>query len=629
MSVHSPKPYRPRTGPTRREQPMSHLTVDRRDWTFLLHEHIGVERLLDLPAYSEFDRETLDSIVEEGIRFAEEKIAPLNEISDRVGVKLVDGRVQTPEGFAQVFRELADNGWLAATHSPEFGGMGVPLSVSTAYMEAMNAACQAFFMYGGLTHAAGHLVETFGSDEMKAKYVEKMYNGTFGGTMCLTEPHAGTAVGDLRTSATPQDDGTFLIEGNKIWISGGDADFYGNVIHLVLARVKGDPEGTKGISLFVVPRILVNDDGSLGEYNNVEVGGIEHKMGINGSATCAMVFGDAGPTRGWIVGERCQGIRYMFQMMNEARIACGLQGASLANASFQQALAFAKDRKQGPDIAKKNMDGPSVEIIQHPDVRRNLLFMKAYSEGTRALLAHAAYWGDLALHATDDAERTKAQDMIDLVTPIAKAYSTDKGFKVTELGIQVFGGSGYCQDYPVEQYMRDIKISSIYEGTNGIQALDLLGRKMRQKGGALFMTYIMDTGEWVEAHKDHEIAGDVVKAVANTQGKVGEVAFWISSTAKQDIRLGMLQATPFLEIMGDLMVGRLLAEQAIISAAALQEKYGKTSFSTEERENDSEIAFYTGKIDSARFFAAEVLTLSGAKARAMMSGATAALDIVF
>lgn len=608
---------------------MSHLKVDRRDWQFLLHEQIGVERLLSLPAYADFDRETLDSIVAEGIKFAEDRIAPLNEISDRVGARLVDGRVQTPEGFAEIFRELCDNGWIASTHSPEFGGMGVPLCVSTAYMEAMNAACQAFFMYGGLTHAAGHLIETFGSDEMKQKYVEKMYTGIFGGTMCLTEPHAGTAVGDLRTSATPQDDGTFLIEGNKIWISGGDADFYSNVIHLVLARVKGDPDGTRGISLFVVPRLLVGDDGSLGEYNHVEVAGLEHKMGINGSSTCAMVFGDSGPTRGWLVGERCQGIRYMFQMMNEARIACGVQGSSLANAAYQQALAFAKDRKQGPDLAKKDMDGPSVEIINHPDVRRNLMFMKAYSEGTRSLLAHAAYWGDLAHRATDEAERTRAQDMIDLVTPIAKAYSTDKGFKVTELAIQVFGGSGYCQDYPVEQYMRDIKISSIYEGTNGIQALDLLGRKMRQKGGALFMTYIMDTGEWVEKHKDNETLADAVKAVANTQGKVGEVAFWISSKAREDIKLAMMQATPFLELMGDLMVGRLLVDQGIIAAAALQERYGKTTFTAEEREADSEIAFYCGKIDSARFFAAEVLTLSGAKARAMTSGTTAALDMVF
>ena len=606
---------------------MSHLKVDLRDWKFLLHEQLKVEQLLSLPAYSDFDRDTLDTIIEEGTRFAVEKIAPLNEVSDREGAQLVDGTIKTPAAFAAVWKAMCENGWLSLGRSPEYGGQGVPLSVATAVMESMNAGCQAFFMYGGLTQAAGHLLEAFGDEAMREKYIPKMYSGEWGGTMCLTEPQAGSAVGDATTSAAPQEDGTFLIEGNKIFISGGDADFYGNVVHLVLARIKGDPAGIKGISLFVVPKYIVEADGSNGAYNNVVVEGIEHKMGINGSATCQLSFGVNGPTRGFLIGEPCKGIVYMFQMMNEARIACGLQGSSLANAAYQQALSYARDRKQGPDLA--DMRGASVEIIRHPDVRRNLLFMKAYSEGTRALLARAAYWGDLAHNATDEAQKVRAQDLIDLVTPIAKAYSTDKGFKVTELAIQVFGGYGYCQDYPVEQYMRDVKIASLYEGTNGIQALDLLGRKMRQKGGALFMTYIMSVNDLVEKAGGRAELAPCVQALQKAQGALGEVAFWLGQTAGKNVQLAMLQATPFLELFGDLMVGELLTEQALIALDALEAKYGKTSFTTEEREGDKEIAFYAGKVDTARFFAAEVLRFAASKAKVMMSGETAALDMVF
>lgn len=601
---------------------MSHLIFDRRDWKFIMHEQLGFDRLLDVPAFKDFDMETFDAILDEAAKFATEKIAPINKVGDEQGCKLVDGRVQTPEGYAQVWQEMREQGWNGAAHSEAFGGQGLPYSIVLAIHDAFNGACQAFAMYQGLTSGAGHLIETFGSDALKQKYVARMYSGEFGGTMCLTEPQAGTMVGDATTSATPRDDGSYSIEGNKIFISGGDADFYQNTVHMVLARVKGDPAGTKGLSLFVVPRVLVGDDGSLGALNNVEVTGLEHKMGINGSATCSISFGADGPTQGWLIGEQGEGLPYMFQMMNEARIECGLQGASLANASYQQALAYAKDRKQGPDL--EDLKGDSVEIINHPDVRRNLMIMKAYAEGCRALLAQAAICADLAHYGGDE----EAQDMVDLLTPIAKAYPTDKGFKVTELGVQVFGGYGYIKEYPVEQYLRDVKIASIYEGTNGVQALDLLGRKMRQKGGALFMTYVQQLAGFLGTLDGHDALGPVKEYLTAAQGALGEVAFWISSTARGDRKLAMLQATPFLELFGDVMVGHQLAHQARVASEKLTAKIGTATPTVEQQAADRDVAFYAGKIASARFFASEVLLYAPAKARAMTSGERAALDVV-
>lgn len=601
---------------------MSHLIFDRRDWKFLMHEQLGFDRLLEISNFEDFDMEMFDVILDEAAKFAVEKIAPINKVGDEEGCHIEDGRVKTPTGYAEVWKEMREQGWNGAAHSPEFGGQGLPYSIVLAIHDAFNGACQAFAMYQGLTSGAGHLIETFGDDGLKNAYVARMYSGEFGGTMCLTEPQAGSMVGDATTSAEPTGDGSYLIEGNKIFISGGDADFYANTVHMVLARVKGDPAGTKGLSLFAVPRVLQDGDGNLTDFNNVEVTGLEHKMGINGSATCSIAFGASGPCQGWLIGEQGQGLPYMFQMMNEARIECGLQGASLANAAYQQALAYAKERKQGPDL--EDLKGDSVEIINHPDVRRNLMIMKAYAEGSRALLAQAALYADLAHFGKDE----HAQDMVDLLTPIAKAYPTDKGFKVTELAVQVFGGYGYCREYPVEQYLRDCKIASIYEGTNGIQALDLLGRKMRQKGGALFMTYVQELAKFLPTLDGHEALGSIKDRLTAAQGALGEVAFWISSTAKGDRKLAMMQATPFLELFGDVMVGHKLAEQARIAADRLVELVGTATPSVEQQEADREVAFYAGKVHSARFFAAEVLHFAPAKAHAMTSGERAALDVV-
>jgi alkylation response protein AidB-like acyl-CoA dehydrogenase len=602
---------------------MSHLTFDLRDWKFIMHEQLPFAALTELDAFQDFDMDTFDVMLEAAAKFATERIAPLNKVGDVEGCTLVDGKVQTPTGYAEVWQEMREQGWQGAAHTPEFGGMGLPYSIVMAIHEAFDAACIAFTMYTGLTSGAGHLIEVFGSDELKSKYVARMYSGEFGGTMCLTEPQAGTSVGEAATSATPREDGSFSIDGAKIFISAGDADFYDNVVHMVLARVKGDPEGTKGLSLFCVPRHLVGDDGSIGESNNVTVTGLEHKMGINGSATCSMSFGADAPTQGWMVGEQGQGLSYMFQMMNEARLECGLQGVAAANAAYQQALGYARDRKQGPDL--DDLKGSATNIINHPDVRRNLMTMKAYAEGTRALLAFATLHADMGHYGGVE----QSQDVIDLMTPIAKAYPTDKGFKVTELAVQIFGGYGYIKEYPVEQYLRDVKIASIYEGTNGIQALDLLGRKMRLKGGMLFMNYVQMLSTFIDSIEAMDGLSSVSKTLRAAQGSLGEVAFWVSGTAKDSRKLAMLQATPFLELFGDVMVGHMLADQARVATDALVARIGTAEPTREQREADQEVAFYAGKVDTAKFFSAEVLIQAPAKAKSMMLGETAALDMVF
>lgn len=608
---------------------MSHLIFDTRDWKFILNDVLHAEELTTLPKFADFDASTLEEILDQAVKFAVERMAPLNGVGDREGCECKDGRVTTPPSYTALWNEYREAGWLACVHSPDFGGMGLPFTIYAAATEAFSAACQAFHMYGGLTIGAGHLIESFGTDELKQRFVHKMYAGEWGGTMCLTEPGAGSAVGDLTTSATPIDEaaGLYGIEGTKIFISGGDASFYGNVVHLVLARIKGDPEGTKGISLFAVPRVWVNEDGSLGEENHVSVTRIEEKMGIHGSATCQIQFGDDQLSRGYLIGQACQGLPYMFQMMNEARIATGIQGVALANAAYQQALNYARDRKQGPDVS--DLAGKSVEIIRHPDVRRNLLTIKAYAEGTRMLMAHAAFLSDIALAHPDETARSEANDFIELVTPIVKAYSTDKGFRATELAIQVFGGYGYTQEYPVEQYMRDAKIASLYEGTNGIQALDLLGRKMRMKGGALFMSYVMQLGQFIEQNKATPGLEKAFDAIQRAQSTLGEVAFWLSQQGKEKRALALLQATPFLELMGDVMVGHQLLRMAVVASAKLTDRIGTNAPTREQREEDRELAYLTGKLDTARFFAAEVLMLAPSKARSMMSGESAALDIVF
>ena len=611
------------------------LLYDKRDVEFALFEDVGIDRLLQFEKYSEFSRELFQMVLDEGFKFASDKLAPRNEAADRDGSTFEDGQVRVPAVYEEIFQEFCEAGWYAPVHNPEYGGQGLPKPLGMALTEFFVAANPSFMFTPGLGMAAGHLIETFGTDEQRAMYVERMYTGAWGGTMCLTEPQAGSAVGDLATTATPVDgEDHYRIVGNKIFISAGDHQLTENIVHLVLARVKGDPAGTRGISLFVVPKFRPNADGSNGAANDVRVTAIEHKMGINASPTCALSFGDDGECFGWLVGERCQGLSYMFQMMNEARLVTGLQGSAIGNASYSLALAYAKERHQGPKVTDRSADASSVAIIEHPDVRRNLMTCKAYGEAIRALLIRAAYYGDLAENATDEAEAARAQDLLDLLTPVCKAFSSDVGFKMTELAMQVHGGYGYIREYGVERCMRDVKIASIYEGTNGIQALDLLGRKMRMKGGGLFLNWLQDANEFLESVKGHPELGAAAQEVDAAKNAVAEASFGFMQSGKEDPEYPLLHATPFLRLFGLAEAGRILLHQAKVAHDRLMEIWAAEGIAADDaaaretlQDRNDDAAFYEAKIATARFFAHQLLPEAHGIVRSIQSGDRSAHDV--
>ena len=431
----------------------------------------------DIPGYGELDNEYLNAILEEASKISSEVLAPLNAIGDKHGCSFENGIVYTPPGFKEAFNQLKDGGWTGIDCDIKFGGQGLPYLISIAVGEMFASANMALGMYHGLTHGAYSAIYSHGSEEQKEKYLPNLVNCKWTGTMNLTEPHCGTDLGMMRTKASRKPDGTFQISGQKIFISAGDHDLAENIIHLVLAKIPNGPDGVKGISLFIVPKFLVNEDGSLGERNQVSVGKIEQKMGIHGNATCVMNYDEA---TGYLVGEEHKGMRAMFTMMNEARLGVGLQGLSQAELAYQNALAYAKDRLQGRDITGvKNPDELADPIIVHPDVRRNLMDQKCFSEGSRALILWGASIIDKANRNTDN----EAEGLIGLLTPVIKGFLTDKGFDMTIQAQQIYGGHGYIEEWGMSQFARDARIAMIYEGANGIQALDLVGRKLPQNQG--------------------------------------------------------------------------------------------------------------------------------------------------
>jgi alkylation response protein AidB-like acyl-CoA dehydrogenase len=497
-----------------------------------------------------------------------------------------------------------------------------------------------------LTPGAAHLIEAFGSQEQKDLFCERMYTGQWGGTMCLTEPQAGSDVGAAKTKARKDGDG-YLIEGEKIFITFGDHDLTENIIHLVLARVEGAPSGTKGLSLFIVPKIRVNPDGSLGEPNDVVCSSIEHKMGIHGSPTCTMTFGSNGDCRGWLVGEENKGMRAMFQMMNEARMGVGMQGAALANASYQAALAYAKERTQGSHIMRfKDPNAPRVPITEHPDVRMMLLRQKAYAEGCRSLLLFAGFCHDRAATATDEKDGERYRALEDFLTPICKAYCTDMGFRVTEWGIQIHGGYGYLQDYPVEQHMRDSKIASLYEGTNGIQALDLVGRKMPQKNGQCLRAISGMIKAFLAEHRDHPVFKSQVAELAKARETWSNVNRAMAAAAsKRDLMMPLLGATTYLALCGDLLLAYFLLDQAVKAWAKLERLCRESGGTVGDDEEEALFAdsetlanfartteegrFLDGKIKTARFFIANELPNMYAKAASVTNADKSAMEIVW
>ncbi|MGD8765434.1 MAG: acyl-CoA dehydrogenase, partial [Desulfobacteraceae bacterium] len=597
---------------------MAQLLTDRRDVDFVLFEQLKIEEFSKFETYAEFNKKTIGLIISEARNLAVKEMLPTQIDGDREGTRFEDGKVKVPESFHKVWDEFKAGEWVALIDDPEWGGQGMPCSLSLSANEHFIAANFSFMMYAGLTHGAGRLVETFGTQKQKELYLKKMYTGEWTGTMLLTEPEAGSDVGALTTSAVKNGDGTYSITGNKIFISAGEHDLAKNIIHPVLARIEGAPEGTKGISLFLVPKIWVSDDGSLGEDNDVVCTGVEEKMGIHGNATCSLTLGGKGRCRGTLLGEEDKGMRAMFLMMNEARLLVGLQGLACASSAYIYAVNYARERIQGRHLLNlMDKSAMPVPIIQHADIRRMLLTMKAYVEGMRSLLYYVGMCEDKIKISDDDEQKDKFQGLIDLLIPVAKGYVTDRAFDVCNLGVQVYGGYGYIKEYPMEQLLRDCRITMIYEGTNGIQAMDLLGRKLGLKKGKPIMDLLGEIQQTIAAAKETPTTAELADKVEGAVNKLGEVAMHMGTTAMSpEIMTAFALAYPFMEVAGDVIFSWMLLWRATIAAEKLGNGVKK-----------KDKAFYEGQLKSAEFFTHTVLPATLGKMNAILNSNSAVVDI--
>ncbi|MCU0539961.1 MAG: acyl-CoA dehydrogenase [Desulfobacterales bacterium] len=589
---------------------MAQVIADRRDIDFVLHEQLKVEELAEHERFAEFNRKAVDLIVSEARNLAVKEILPTRIDGDRQGCRFDAGRVAVPDSFHKVWKTFNEGEWLAMTEAVEWGGQGMPRTVAMAAADYLNGANFAFMMYAGLTHGAGKLVEQFGSPEQKRLFLKNMYTGKWTGTMLLTEPEAGSDVGALTTSAARNADGTYSITGNKIFISSGEHDLAENIIHPVLARIEGAPAGTGGISLFLVPKIRVNPDGSLGEPNDVVCTGIEEKMGIHGNATCSLALGGKGNCRGTLLGEENKGMRAMFLMMNEARLLVGTQGLGCASPAYLYAVNYARERIQGRHLLKSfDKAAPSVPIIQHPDVRRMLLTMKVFVEGARSLLYYVGRCEDRIQVTADADTRAKYQGIVDFLIPIAKGYVTDRCLEVCNLGIQVYGGYGYIREYPMEQLLRDCRITPIYEGTNGIQAMDLLGRKLGMNKGKPVMDLLGEIQAELAAAKALPRTAAAAAALESAVNKLGEVAMHMGASAMSEkVMTAFAFAHPFLEVCGDVVMGWMLLWRARAAAEKL---------AAGAKEKDA--LFYEGQIRGAEYFTRALLPVTQGRMRAILA----------
>lgn len=575
-----------------------------RDLSFVLHDVLEVERHAHHFADADLSRDLIDQIVEEGGKFAEEVIAPINRAGDQEGCTIDGDVVTTPKGWKEAYQQMVEAGWTSLAFGTEYGGQGLPSIMSMAVGQFTAAASAAFSMYPGLTAGAYHGIEASASDELKQKYLPKMATGEWTGTMNLTEPQCGTDLGMVRTKAVPNGDGSYSITGQKIWISAGEHDFADNIIHTVLARVEGAVPGIKGLSLFVVPKFLVNEDGSLGERNGVSCAGLEHKMGIHGNATCVMAYENA---RGWLIGEEGRGMNNMFVVMNEARLGTGLQGLAIGDAAYQAAVEFANDRLQGRALTgAKNPDGPADPIMVHPDVRRMLMESKAFVEGGRAFILWTALQADLQ-KSSDEAVATKAKDYMGLITPVLKAYLTDKGFHVASLAMQVHGGSGYTEHFPASQYLRDARITMIYEGTNGIQALDLVGRKLPSNGGRAIMSWFADIDAFVSENGDDEAIKPFVDGLADTKKKLQDGTMWLMQNGMANPDNAGAASTDYLNIFGLTALAYMWAQMAKSAQAKIAA-------------GDAD-PYYAAKLQTGRYFVERILPDAQAHLTKMKTGA--------
>lgn len=583
-----------------------------RDYAFLLRDVLELERYANLPAFADASMDTVDQILEEAGRFTAEVLAPLNSVGDKEGCHwAADNSVTTPKGFKDAYRQLVDGGWPGLGSDPAYGGQGLPHVVNLAFSEMSSAANMAFSMYPGLTHGAYSAIFAAGTPEQKDLYLPKLASFQWGGTMNLTEPHCGTDLGLLRTKAVPQADGTYKISGQKIWISGGEQDLTENIVHLVLARIEGAPMGTRGISLFIVPKFIPDQDGEPGQRNAVKCLGLEEKMGIHGNATCVISHEEA---TGWLIGEENRGLSIMFIMMNEARLGVGMQGVAQAEAAYQAAAAFAKERLQGRSLTgPKNPDGPADPIIVHPDIRRMLMDAKAIIEGGRAFLFWTALHGDLAEASPDEVVRQKGHDYMALMTPVLKGFLTDRGFQVCSDAMQVHGGAGFTEHFPVSQYLRDCRIALIYEGTNGIQALDLVGRKLAADGGRGVMGFFAELDGFIAAHESDANLKPFTDGLGKAKAELQDATMWLMQNGLANPDNAGAASTDYLHLFG---LTALAYMWTLMAKTALAKMAGGASD-----------PIYAEKLAVGRYYIARVLPETSGRLAKLTTGAEAMMAL--
>src|SRR5690349_15841929 len=582
------------------------------DALFLLNDVFHLDHYGNLPGFSDASPDVVEAVLREAAKFSEEILTPLNRVGDKEGCKrAADGSVTTPKGFKDAYKQIVEGGWIGISVPPEFGGQGLPATLTEIVNEFFCSANMAFAMYPGLTQGAIAALLTHASGELKTKYLPKMVEGVWTGTMNLTEPHCGTDLGLLRSKATKQADGSYKISGTKIFISAGEHDLSDNIIHLVLARIDGAPAGTKGISLFLVPKFLVKDDGSLGARNAVSCGSIEEKMGIHGNSTCVMNYDGA---TGWLIGEENRGLNAMFVMMNEARLGVGVQGLALSEVAYQNAAAYAKERLQGRSISGvKYPDKPADPIVVHPDVRRILMSIRAFNEAARALVMWTALKSDVAHRSDDEKERKSADDHMGLLTPVIKGVLTDSGFANAVLAQQIFGGHGYIAEHGMEQFVRDARIAQIYEGANGIQALDLVGRKLPQDMGRLLRRFFHPVSEFLEENQEDPALLEFIVPLAKSFGKLQQATALVAQRGMKNPDEAGAASTDYLRLFALVAVGFMWVRMVKVAQTKLPQANGNARF-------------YDTKIRTARFYMTKLLPQVNALFLTIMAGSAPLMD---
>ncbi|MEQ8895840.1 MAG: acyl-CoA dehydrogenase C-terminal domain-containing protein [Roseovarius sp.] len=587
---------------------MPSYTPPTKDMQFILHDMLNVSAS-GTPGYADLDAEFTGAVLEEAGKIARDLLTPLNVVGDTEGCKLENGVVRTPTGFKAAFDEVRAGGWTALDLPEEYGGQNMPHILGTAVGEMFSAANQAFTMYQGLTHGAASAILAHGTDQQKETYLPKMASCDWTGTMNLTEPHCGTDLGLMRTKAEPQDDGSYKLTGQKIFISSGEHDMADNIIHLVLAKIPGGPDGIKGVSLFIVPKFMVKEDGSLGDRNGVSCGKIEDKMGIHGNSTCVMNYDGA---TGFLLGEEHKGMRAMFTMMNEARLGVGMQGLAQAEVAYQNAVDYAKDRLQGRDVTGvKNPDGPADPLIVHPDIRRALLDQKSFVEGARAFLL----WGAEMIDRSHRAGDADAEGLISLLTPVIKGFMTDEGFDMTILAQQVYGGHGYIEEWGMSQFARDARIAMIYEGANGVQALDLVGRKLATDSGKHVMAFFEMVKTFIKENEGNEaLKADFLDPLKEASKHLQASGMYFMQNGMKNPNAALAGSYDFMHLFGHVCIGLMWAKMAKVSHEALEN-------------GTSDEAFYKAKLKTGRYYMSRRLPATAMHLKRIESGAEPVMEL--